>query len=238
MIVWFVYDILSFLFPQVCLWCNKAWWFICYHCLKLVKSHPEICPICHLYSQDYKICYNCKLLQSSLYGVMIGFQYSGLMKKLILALKYYHKYTVASWLGQKLALLVQTNTLLGQNLRDWKAVVTHIPSHWTRHHFVKWYNQSQLLASALSSELKLKHITLVQKHKLTRSQTGQSRPKRQSQIQWSFVLTGELPKDIKTILIIDDVLTTGATFIQVAETIKHTYPHVQIWWIAVARSRS
>ncbi|MBP6256402.1 hypothetical protein KA405_01435 [Patescibacteria group bacterium] len=49
---------------------------------------------------------------------MVAFVYSTFIKKLILQLKFGHKYDVASFLAQRLALLIQTNPSFRQAFRE------------------------------------------------------------------------------------------------------------------------
>jgi len=51
---------------------------------------------------------------------------------------------------------------------------------------------------------------------------------------YRFCKTFDLSK-IQTILLIDDVTTTGATLNELAGMIKQYYPHIHIWGVVVAR---
>ncbi len=211
---------------------------LCPDCMKKLQVHPELCPYCHGYSSDYKICIKCKTQESSLQGIITVFNYTGLLKKLILALKYYHKYSVCNYLADKLATAIQCNQAIHHFLKDPNSVlITHVPSHWFRKHMIKGYNQSELLAQQLAELLHIQHKHLLTKTKHTSSQTALDRQKRLLNLKSVFMLKPTISlQDIKLVIIVDDITTTGSTLQEAAKSIKQTYPHLTIWWAVLARS--
>lgn len=111
-------------------------------------------------------------------GVIIGFSYQKLLKKLILKLKFYHKKDVGQFLAERLALLVQMHAVLSSYLAEKKLIVSFVPSHWYRYYFVKGYNQSEILARSLANQLFLPCFSLAKKVKFTASQLTLNREKR------------------------------------------------------------
>jgi predicted amidophosphoribosyltransferase len=45
----------------------------------------------------------------------------------------------------------------------------------------------------------------------------------------SFQPINKMPENIKTIIIVDDLTTTGATLKEVATCIKQSNPHIDVW---------
>ena len=72
------------------------------------------------------------------------------------------------------------------------------------------YNQSALLAMAVGKELGIKaELLALQRWRATRPQVGMKRKQRLKNVRDAFVLRGDVRG--KTVLLVDDVLTTGAT---------------------------
>jgi ComF family protein len=179
---------------------------------------------------------DCKGRYPDLEGIMIAFNYSHLIKKLILSLKYYHIYSIADFFAQKIALLCSCNYLLNQDRENNQTLITSVPSHRYRRLFIKGYNQSQLLAQACAQHLGIPYQSIVKKRKKTHSQASLDRKKRLTNLHWSFQLASPLTNSIKTIIIVDDITTTGSTLQEIAHCIKQSYPHVRIRGAVVARS--
>lgn len=220
---------LEYIFPRTCINCWKIWEYLCKECKKQLVVHEELCPICHKHSERYKICTKCKNDRIKYEGIIIGFKYSGLIKKLILKLKYYHLSDIGEFLAQRLKTLLSTTSLL-----DEKLLITSVPSHWTRKYFIKGYNQSEILAKNLSCIIHKEYIRLCKKNKFTFSQTKLNREKRLINLNNSFELSWKLEWD-ETILIIDDITTTWSTINEIAKTIKKSYPETKVWWLVIGR---
>ncbi|MEI7563315.1 MAG: phosphoribosyltransferase family protein [bacterium] len=117
-----------------------------------------------------------------------------------------------------------------------KIIISYVPSHRWRRIFIKGYNQSQLLAQALAQQIQRPCLSLVTKNKHTRSQAKLNRAQRQKNLQNVFTLCKTLAlKGDETILIADDVATTGATLNTIAKTIKSQYPKIKVWGIVLCR---
>jgi ComF family protein len=229
--------LLSFLFPTVCLSCDAPGTHLCADCKKELQPHPELCSFCHRISPHWATCFNCKPLYPATKGIGIWFQYTGVIKQLIRKLKYNHRRKLAPFLAERLALLIQTHPHLSKALHNDQLVITRVPSHRWRNRFIKGYNQSQLLAQEVASQLNMPCIELATKVKHTRSQTKLSKKQRVSNLIHAFkVLQNSSDiRDQTTLLIVDDITTTGSTINELAETIQSIYPHMVIWWWVVAR---
>ncbi len=97
-------------------------------------------------------------------------------------------------------------------LRDADFLVP-VPLHWTRL-FQRRYNQSAELARALSRLSRVKALPdCLIRNRRTPSQGGLSRQRRQHNVRDAFKLTARYQARISgaNIVLIDDVMTTGAT---------------------------
>ncbi|MCI0405283.1 MAG: ComF family protein [candidate division Zixibacteria bacterium] len=124
-------------------------------------------------------------------------------RELIHRLKYCGDVPAGKFLGSELGKVVA-----GFNSTPaWDAIVP-VPLHWTR----KWsrgFNQSALLAKALSKTAGLPIFPALRRVKRTKDQTRLSREERLANVRGAF----HVVKDVegKKLLLLDDVTTTGAT---------------------------
>lgn len=240
--------VINLLFPRICIGCGKNWAYLCSSCKKSLHPHPEICPITHKPSSGYAVRVDLLTTICSLDWCIVLFRFEPLIKKLIRQLKYYHRADISSFLGERLALAVQSHDFLSELIihnpsnisQDSKLIISYVPSHWYRHYITKWYNQSKLLAQALVRALAFSSVetrvtSLCRKIKYTHSQVGMSREQRKKNLTDAFIVTQPInPWSI--ILIIDDVLTSGATLIEMATIIKKSQPDCQVWGLCIARN--
>lgn len=94
---------------------------------------------------------------------------------------------------------------VGDELRAGVDVVAPVPLHWSRF-LTRRYNQAALLAGALELPIEFK---LLKRTKRTRPQVGLPREERAKNVKKAFAVTDDVAG--KTVLLVDDVLTTGAT---------------------------
>lgn len=198
------------LFPRTCCGCGKIGSYLCFECKKQLLPHPEICPVCHSPSPGFKTCASCILEEKTfLDGLLIGFSYKNFLKKLILKLKFHHKKDIAYFLAERGALLVQLNPYLSSSLMNHQLFLSFVPSHRYRKYFQKGYNQSELLAKALSKFLKVPFFSCFRKTRATTSQVRLNRAERLKNLVSAFdFLDSKQLSQGATLLLIDDVTTT------------------------------
>lgn len=223
-------------FPKRCMWCNYPWAYLCIACTRELKTHPEICPRCHHLSPDFVLCVSCAQKDFPLQGVLINFQYTDQIRKCLTQLKYHHSYDLAPFLAQKLALIILAHQELSQAMYSQTLLISYVPSHWIRKHWIKWYNQSQLLAKHVAKTLACPRAKLTKRNRRTPSQVKLTRQKRLHNLTRAFTRVGKkIDKETKIILLIDDITTTGSTLIHVASCIKKQHPDLSIRGAVVAR---
>ena len=135
--------------------------------------------------------------------------YSKSISELILRLKYKSDYVCANVLGEKMAELIVKNNLVID-------FITFVPA--TKKSLMKrGYNQSELLAKSISEILKIKVISTLDKIRETKDQIGLNEEMRWKNILGSYKLKNYIKVKNKNFLLIDDVMTTGATTVCCAE---------------------
>ncbi len=142
-----------------------------------------------------------------------AFWYDEAMQSLIHLLKYNGHRRVGGRLGEALF-----HPLEREVPWDRFDTLVPVPLHRTKRR-ERGYNQSAVLARALG---KLSGLPvserLVLRHRWTRSQTGLSVQERRTNVGGSFRATG--PGGGRKVLLVDDVLTTGATASACAQALK------------------
>lgn len=134
-------------------------------------------------------------------------------RALVLALKHGDRMDLArpagEWLRRAAADVLRADML-----------VAPIPLHWTRL-FKRRYNQAALLSARLAGLAGLEHCPdLLTRTRSTGSQEGRGRDARFANLQGAFMPNTAQAERIKgrNILLVDDVMTSGATFSAAAET--------------------
>lgn len=137
--------------------------------------------------------------------------YSGTARKMVLALKHGDQTEaipqMARWMARA-----------GQPVIERTDTVVPVPVHWTRA-VTRRYDQSVLLSTALSAITgqTCRSDALIRARK-TGSQDGKSRPERFANTEGAFVARYSMRG--ARVLLVDDVMTSGATFAAAADACK------------------
>lgn len=232
-----VKEVINKTFPIECIGCWEIGEYLCIKCKRNLEAHWEICPFCHKQSKWFKCCKSCKdnPKYENIKWIIVWFRYCGVIKKLLLKLKFFHKRHIAEFLAKRLFLNIVSNEEIMKE--EWNIIITFVSSHWYRHHFVKWYNQSQLIGENIGRLMNIPVIEICNKIKHTQSQTQLKRHERLSNLKWvySIVCDDEKIYNDKTIIIVDDIMTTWSTLIEVANTIASKYKGCTIRWAVLGK---
>lgn len=113
--------------------------------------------------------------------------------------------------------------MMSQSRLNWASIdaVTPVPMHFWRH-LRRGFNPSAVLAYALAGRVGKPFWTVLKKQRHTKPQTKLSREARLENIKGTFLVSKRARKKIvgKNLLLIDDVLTTGATTNECAKALK------------------
>ncbi|WP_262692998.1 ComF family protein [Kordiimonas aestuarii] len=143
-----------------------------------------------------------------------GVLYDDEAKSLILGLKYGGQGAGVPAMARMMA-----GALVGQPRMD---IVVPVPLH-PRRLFTRRFNQSQLIGRALSSILSLPLDSFILfRHRATPSQGTLSRKGRKRNVTGAFAVAKDVKGRVmgKRVLLVDDVLTTGATASACAAALK------------------
>jgi len=112
-------------------------------------------------------------------------------------------------------LVVPLAHLMAEKMRGWvarTALITHVPLSAKRER-QRGFDQARLLARGVAENLDLPHQLLLKRIRHTPPQVGQSRPNRLVALNGAFELQvgEEVPLEVTSVILLDDVYTTGAT---------------------------
>ena len=155
-------------------------------------------------------------------GLAVGAYYDGPVKELILQLKF-HRLRAAVEAAAELA--------IGAVEAEWPIdVVTAVPVSAGRYR-ERGYNQSELVARSVAARLRLPYSSLLGRQTSTH-QLGVDRRTRFEQVEGAFYALKRLHG--QRVLLVDDVVTTGATLAACAKVLKAAGA-VEVYGVAVAR---
>jgi|GEM_PF-234613 len=208
---WFE-SLLHFLYPARCLLCRDIvrpakGKFLCSSCLRHYRAGGIICPQCEGFFRGTAPC-SCLPKDSPLQSLFTISLYDHNFRRLVHDLKYRKRRGAARSLGVWLASEIINQKYCSPDL------VVPIPLHRTREK-ERGYNQSALLARYTAGYMKVPCRDLLVKTKHTRSQTAISRLERYENVRGVFKCTAPLSPGI-TVLLIDDVYSTGTTMKEAA----------------------
>ncbi len=133
-------------------------------------------------------------------------RYDDVARTLVHALKYQDRTDLAPAMGRWMA-------RAGRELLQEADALVPVPLHWRRG-WSRRYNQSGALARAIERQSGVNVTTeALRRIRPTQQQIGLSRAQRASNVQGAFKVSADRSADIagRRIVLVDDVLTTGAT---------------------------
>lgn len=222
--------ILDLLFPKTCLCCGQWGSYLCSGCRKSLSPVKKTgCFYCERkteYGETHKECRR----PGGLDGVLSCYYYTMPMRPVIRSLKYggcrdaFHEifFSIPLQAVQALSALKSAEPLL-----------LPVPLHSQRQR-ERGYNQSSIIAEYLSHITHYPLSTALDRNKHTLPQARTvSRLHRHYNIQNAFIVSAPEEVANKTILLVDDVITSGNTAIEAARTLKQAgATQVFIWTLA------
>ena len=202
----FGWKFIDILFPPCCAGCGKwgnRYCKACYADTKII--YPEICQVCgepiHNYSGS--ICERCNNSEIFFAAVRSWALFEDPLKVAIHKLKYHGNIGLGEVLAEPLARLLSDC--------DWDIdLITAIPLSKERKRD-RGFNQAVFLARPLSWLSQIPFLeNAVTRSRSTRSQVGLTRMERKENMAGAFQSYPKIVRG-KTILLIDDVITTGST---------------------------
>lgn len=204
---------LDFIYPPTCVCCNTSLQNgnqkVCKDCWNAIpaitKEHP-------LYQET-----RTKLLAEGYISDLVScfvFESNGPFQHIVHALKYKEYKSFGIELGE----------WIGRLMRDWSIeadIIIPVPLHRIKHR-ERGYNQSEFIAQGIASVVKKPILMdVVRRTRYTQTQTRLNIEERRKNMEGAFEMVSNVSNilDGKSCLIVDDVITTGATINSCAKEI-------------------
>ena len=227
---------LDLIFPRVCADCRAEGAALCDACASAIRILAPSCFVCKKLAPTQgsvpagRTCKVCRK-KSRIFTFISHFSYdTPTIKTLIHDLKYRKVSANAAILGD----LLHRAILRHRISFPANSLIIPIPLHKTRER-ARGFNQSLLIAQALGEKLGIEtQGDILQKTKATEPQMGLTREQRLQNMSGAFAVSDTTFPRNRTILLLDDVKTTGATLEHAARVLRDAGAK-RIWAITIAR---
>ncbi|MDB5164950.1 MAG: competence protein [Candidatus Saccharibacteria bacterium] len=182
---------------------------MCSACQGQFTSVSPACYGCHSDSPNGVTCANCQK-NTLLQAVRVATAYQGIAKDLVWKLKFGGTQDAARAMAAQMLPLINKNT-------QSDLLIVPVPTATTRVR-QRGYDQARLLARELAWRTRLPYVDCLARHGQTH-QVGANREARLQQLSGAFRVTKGGLVHGAHIILIDDVLTTGATLSGAAEVL-------------------
>lgn len=216
-------EIFNWLFPTKCLVCGceiSQNSILCSHCFsKIIFIAYPFCTICGkilessygISSSDF-VCETCLAYPRSFDEARALFQYDEISKSIIMRIKKHSDSFVAKSCASMLFLRYKYIFALADYL-------VPVPSHWSRF-LRRGFNPADIVATELSKTSHLPVHRILKRIKKTEYQRGKSISERFSNVANAFFCSERIELLGKKIILVDDVMTTGATLNECAKALR------------------
>jgi ComF family protein len=191
--------LIGYLAPHTCLGCSREGKLLCVDCSDGLPRVPERCYRCRKRSLVGRTCLSCRR-SSNLRAVRVATMYDSTAKALVWKLKFSGAQAAATEIS---ALL--TKLIMGED--ELEAHILPVPTT-SRRVRQRGYDQTKLLGRALASRTNIQYLNCLHRSGQAH-QVGASRRQRLSQLEDAFRTNQSLGG--MHIILVDDVVTTGAT---------------------------
>lgn len=214
------------LFPPACLGCARRGTVLCDECKRGLPYLPEgVCARCAGHRTARGVCRGCRQLSPRLHSVRAAFTYDGAARAAVLALKFRSGRHLAPLMGE-----LMRGALARQPLDADLVVPVPLSPGRLR---ARGYNQALLLAREVASGLpkaELQPGTLQRSDR--KPQQSLSAPERLANLRGALFC--DTPLSGKRVIVVDDVVTTGATLSACADALASAGA-ARVWGVAFAR---
>lgn len=213
----------------------------CYHCGQLLAGKRVLCDpcfdsstritdgYCDVCGEDFEgefsenpVCPNCHSLEFSFKYAKSALKNTVKNRQIVLSFKYGKQQYLARVLAKFCAEVLQDDSRFSELPAP---VLVPVPLHWRRQ-LRRGFNQAELISRELSRQTSIPALKLLRRTRYTTTQTRLTRGQRLKNLQDAFSVNGDLA-EYKSIIIVDDVFTTGSTSEECAQLLKKEFPKVE-----------
>jgi len=221
--------VLDVLFPARCVGCGAYGAFLCQSCQgELPRARPPRCPICWRPQPRAAPCGRCREERPAFQGARSLYLYQGAAREAVHALKYNYVSALAQPMARLMAAYVEEEEAIEADL------LAAVPLY-VRRQRLRGYNQSLLLARELSRlcGLPLAERGLARRRNTPPQARSADAEARKRKVADAFVADRRWAEG-KRVLLIDDVMTTGATLDACARALRQAGA-ASVWALTFAR---
>ncbi len=193
---------------------------LCSTCWEALQAPREaVCPKCGAFLGPHakvgKRCWYCRTRGLVFDRVVAVGRYEGRLRELLLRFKFRRAPELSRLLSALMTQAIQRRVLLAGD-----EVVVAVPLHWRRR-FQRGFNQSELLAKEVASHFQLRCLKRgLARSRHTIDQTTLMPTARFRNVKGAFRADSPGLWAGKSVLLVDDILTTGATASECARVLK------------------
>lgn len=225
--------ILNALFPRRCILCDE-----------ILEEEKDLCPMCKekevfmeepcckqcgrgILREEESLCGNCKRHSFSFSGGMILYPLTEEIEEAITAVKYRGRQDKAAFFGRR------AGERFSERIKNLGiSAIIPVPIHKDRRR-KRGYNQSELIGKALEKQIGIPMYTEFLKRTKKTKALKDCSPAERLQNLFSVMECDPLPKELKTVLLLDDIFTTGATMEACTRTLLESGAE-EVYILAVA----
>ena len=219
---------LDVVFPPRCVACGEQGAFLCQACVEAMpRALPPRCPLCWQPERRGETCGRCAQTPPVFAGARSLYLYQGPVREAVHALKYNHLSALARPMGEMMAGYVEAEALPVD-------LVVPVPLFGRRQR-LRGYNQSALLARELArlGMLPVAEGGLARRRDTAPQARGVDAEARRRNVAGAFAADGRRVEG-RRVLLIDDVMTTGATLDACAQALRQAGA-ASVWVLTFAR---
>ena len=229
-------NLLDLLFPKLCVGCGKWGTYFCDKCIQKILQTDLVCPNCEkpaIGGATHPLCKK----RYGLDGLWSLGIYQDPLRKIIQKLKYKYVRDVGEvlvnlmveyWAKYDAMFLSEIKKDKGES---W--VIVPVPLHPKRQNW-RGFNQSALIGQTLSNSIGLAYSESLKRIRHTKPQVSLKSYQRKQNIKNAFSLDSRLLTLDSSVLLIDDVWTTGSTLKECCYVLKKAGVQ-KVWAITLAR---
>lgn len=196
--------LLNLVYPKRCFWCmkkiNENISYTCEKCSNILKYRLNESLDVSIYDRHFERLITC-------------FLYKDDIRKKVLEFKFSNKPFLGKIFAKSMVDILVEKKITAD-------LIIPVPMHYTKY-YERGYNQSEILAKYISKELGIKYNTRVlKKIKKTRVQSTLNAIDRRNNVMNTYAVKRKNKIYGKTILLIDDIYTTGATVNECSKVLK------------------
>ncbi|MBU0647977.1 hypothetical protein KJ855_02250 [Patescibacteria group bacterium] len=224
---WSMDWILDWILPRCCLGCGDEGDFLCEVCLdaRIIRKKFQVCPGCRKLNVAGRVCDKCRD-DWFIDGLLVCCLNNKFLRDLVHEYKYDDMYGLSGIMSS-----VGVDMVLREKLRF--DGVVYVPLYKSKKYW-RGYNQSELMAKGIADGLGVVKINGLERTRYTKSQVGLEKLERILNVKNSFVGCKKGKINNQKVLLVDDVLTTGATLNECASELKKEGAD-EVWGLVLAR---